>query len=64
MREVWEPGGTARGRGQVSEGVAMAPRGQGRLTEPLKHKSLPHPPPLGPRAIVPGKMASLIPLPA
>lgn len=42
----------------------MAPRGQGRLTEPLKPCSLPQPPPPEPRAIVPGKMASVIPLPA
>lgn len=40
----------------------MAPRGQGRLTEPLKHYSLPHPPLPRPRAIVPGKMVSVIPL--
>lgn len=42
----------------------MAPRGQERLTEPLKPYSLPHPPPPGPRAIVPGKMASVTLLPA
>lgn len=41
----------------------MAPRGQGRLTEPLKHYSLPHPLLPRPKAIVPSKMASVISLP-
>lgn len=40
----------------------MAPRGQGRLTEPLKHYSLPHPSLPRPKAIVPSKMASVISL--
>lgn len=37
----------------------MAPRGQRRLTEPLKHYSLPHPSLPRPKAIVPSKMASV-----
>lgn len=42
----------------------MTPRGLGRLAKPLKHYSLPHPSPPGPRAIVPSKMASVIPFSA
>lgn len=52
------------GAGLASEGVAMAPRGQGRVTEPLKHCSLPHPLQPRPKAIVPSKMASVISLQA